>query len=314
MKKIMFTLLFVIGMIAATISTTSCGDEYFYDYDTIIVVNNNSVNVEGDSIAIDNHLHCDVEGDDINVNGGSTTNTISNNVNSGGNTGNGTIKVPDGYSVWKFSPEGFINSILYNWESRGSGEFATFNRFTPSENEVPICFYDSGADPTTLSFPFYCPTHNDCRWISTDGKFGSDKDAKRGIYCLSVYNTVAEINYVGTKDNLKWKLINGNAYLCGIAGNDGNLPFEDKDPNDPCQKTGRTLIGTDGHSIFLLIAESATPQEAYDTFVSLNICNSNQIMAILGGSSSLGLKKVPVVVSVKEAEKIEDILTNNLRM
>jgi len=286
MKQTIF-LLFVIGMIAAT----ACQKEIEFnvdDRDTIIIKVNgdtNVISVGGDTIV--NHLH----GGDVNVNGGTTTNTT--NVNGGGSGSEQAIVIPAGFQVWKIPAEYLNGCLRYQIADRDA---ETFFRFTPKAEEIPICFYDAGSDPTTLSFPFHASKHWDkYPNVSVDGKFGSDADKTRKIYCLSVYNTVAEIQEVGTYNNLEWKKIKGNAYLCGIAGNDGNSPDI---------STGRTLIATNGHSIFLMVAESATTEEAFTTFCNLNLCPSDQIMTVLGGSSSLGKKDIAVTVSIADAIKL----------
>lgn len=297
MKRNFFSI--IAGMILALITsfTTSCvkeGDDITIINDTTIVqlylsdtiINNN-----------ENHLHggdTEVKGGDVHVNGGNTTITNGNNGGngSGGENGSEPIPViPAGYHVWLIP----VNEVSLHHEYVGQERF---NRFVPNENEVPIGYYDSNTDPTTLSFGF-----DDASTIAySNGKEGADIDKTRDLMILRIYDEFAELE--PCRKNKKWlgHAKYGNIYLIGLTGLDGNAPD---------QKTGRTLMGVspDGRNIILMVAEEATTLEAYDTFVRL--FPNSPVMVVGGGNSSRcflpewqGTKKVPLTIKVTDSMKL----------
>ncbi|MCR5412738.1 MAG: hypothetical protein K6E76_07340 [Patescibacteria group bacterium] len=304
MKKVILSLC-VIGMMATACEKTI--EFNIDDRDTFLiqVCDTNSINVkvDGNQINISDTtiINNRVYGGDVNVNGGNTNTT--NVINNSGSE-QAPIIIPEGYKIWKIPAKTFpsrIKSHLLTDEIEDENETATWERFTPRSSEKAICFYDGNSDPTTLSYPF--KNGGDF----TLGKFGSQNDQNRTIYSLVIRNGEAKINifsYGKIKRNQIFFLHEEDFVLCGLAGNDGNLPNPGKDPDDESQRTGRTLLGTDGHNIFLLVAENATISEAFNAFCTLDICPPSAIMAVGGGKSSLGLRDVPVCVEVTPNEQL----------
>ncbi|MBQ7073721.1 hypothetical protein IJM86_01365 [bacterium] len=293
MKRFLYLFVALLSM-SVVMTITSCvkeeGDIFITNYDTIIIT------IGGDSLSIDNssRSYSDPE---INVNGGSVSNTITGNNGCGENgVANGELQivVPAGYHCWQVP----VPEVSFHYDFVG-GEDERFNRFYPSTSEVPVGFYDSNENPTTLSFDF-----DD--WSNgggySNGKYGSDFDKIRDLMILRIYDEFAEIKpfrmnkkYVGYSEY-------GKSYLVGLTGRDGNSPDE---------KTGRTLMGVseDGHVLLLMVAEEATSLEAYDTFVHL--FPHSPVMVLGGGNSSrcflpkwYGTRTVPLTIRVADSMKL----------
>ena len=338
MKKRFILCSLVLGMSAATVSCG--GDEYFYDYssDTTVVNNNISIydttvvyNVEkgdtlvinitnaGDTIVVNGgDTYITNAGDTIVVNGGDTYIENNTNVNAGDAGGNGggntsekiderIRRVLKKSSVWAIPAEDFPKRVRCRMVEKETGNNkATFRRFRPSSSEKAVAYYDASQDITTLAYPF----KNNEVW--TMGKFGSDIDKYRTIYALRIENGVASIGHWGYGEELTIVqqflfILEEDFLLCGLPACDGNNPNNQEAFDDESQRTGRTLLGVnaEGTTVYLFIAEDATVSEAYDAFAFLGYCTPSRMMAVSGGSSTLGLKPVPVTAEVDSDEEID---------
>ena len=293
--------LFVIGMMAAT---TACEKTIEYpdviinfadsSFKTNVTVNQQQIDSSQNTVRAYADPEISLNGGNTEVRGGDLTNVNNGGNGSGGENGSEPIPViPAGYHVWLIP----VPEVQFHYSFIG-GEDEFFERFYPSDHEVPVGFYDGGSDPTTLSFPFDDRSHLGYY----NGKEGADIDKTRDLMILRIYDNFAELE--PCRKNKKWLGYSeyGNFYLVGITGMDGNSPDE---------KTGRTLMGVspNGRNIILMVASSATTLEAYDTFVRL--FPNSPVMVVGGGNSSRcflpewqGTKKVPLTIKVTDSMKL----------
>jgi len=273
-------------------------------YGDSIVVNNN---IEGDSIDNSSRSYSDPE---IDVSGGTTN--VNTNVNAGDGSGSmkiseRTLRVLKRSSLWAIPAEDFPNRVRCQMLTEESGEHtATFQRFKPTSSEKCIAYYDGNLPGiTTLAYPFRMGN------VWTMGEFGSDIDKHRTTYALRIENGIASIGHWGYGEELTVAqqflfILEEDFLLCGLPASDGNNPNNKNDFDDATQRTGRTLLGVneDGTTLYLFIAEEATISESFDAFAALRFCTPSRMMAVSGGSSSLGLKPVPVTAEVYNNEKM----------
>lgn len=291
LKKTIFSL-FVVGMIATTISTTtSCGDEYFYDYDTIIFVNN--VNVEGDSIVNDNHLHnspeVDVNGGTTTVNGGNTNITTNGGENGGNGSDNSNSNitygttvtpVPNGYLITVKDPRALSTNIhsfskleetitmLSGFERR---DIRDIERENPGKIVISAGYYDANSSPrTTLSFPAKF-TFDDGKFV-VDGTFGADDDRKEDLSALVWSETSWNVGGVKNYQNLL--LPKAKNYLVGFEGHFG------KSQDDP---SGRLLVSTNNKGELLILVVTETTQT--DAFHLIQKYGGRVCATLNGGGS-----------------------------